>query len=440
MVVKSGWCGASRNVRRVELNKKTGTTMRIAMLLAPAAAFVLAALPAPAQTPVSRLDPMWLQQAERHWYEEQIAAGRPPATLLFGLDDPQFTGSYGKGTLYELNRLFDYRPGEDEPNWRFLRNKTILALPLLREGNGFQMLFRPQADIYATYLKRIAARRLEMLGRTDAPPGSIAIDTHIHTCFSHDSLADPAEMIRTAARRGLAGIAITDHNTMEGARKGIEALPHLVSEGKVPATFFVIPGEEISSANGHIVGLFLKHEIQPGLSADHTVDEIHAQGGIAIAAHPRLEDGVGDLANTLPFDAVETSNSAEDLHFAIAGRGARQRAAFYAKVTKPHIGASDAHDPDTVAADYTLLANCAPNAEAARAAMLAGRCTPVSDAEDQTAMHNIRGSVPRLLSAYNSLFGSETGGLSLFMKRMTHADAARVSLLPSPWVYLSTRF
>lgn len=414
--------------------------MRLSAFLATVVAVALAALPALAQSPVSRLDPMWLQQAERHWYDEQISAGRPPASLLFGLDDPKFTGSYGKGTLFELNRLFDYRAGEDEPNWHFLRNKAILALPLLHEGNGFQMLFRPQGDIYTTYLKRIAARRMEMLGRTDAPSGSIAIDTHVHTCFSHDSLADPAEMVRTAARRGLAGIAITDHNTMEGARKAIEALPHLVADGKIPATFFVIPGEEVSSSNGHIVGLFLKHEIPPNMSAEHTVEEIHAQGGIAIAAHPRLEDGVGDLANSLPFDAVETSNSAEDLHFAMAGRGERQRATFYAGVTKPHIGASDAHDPDTIAADYTVLANCAPNSEAARAAILAGRCTPVSDAEDQKAMHNIRGTVPRLVSAYNLLFGSETGGLSLFMKRFTHADAARVSLLPSPWVYISTRF
>ena len=414
--------------------------MRIAAFLALTVVLVSLALPCIAQSPISLNDPLWLQQAERHWYDEQIVEGRSPASLVFGLDDRSGPGSYGKSTLFELQRLFDSRPGDDEPNWHILRNKAILALPLLRGGNGFQMLFRPVGDIYATYAKRLTARRMEQLGTADVPAGAIAVDTHVHTCFSHDSLADPAEMVRAAARRGLAGIAITDHNTMEGARKAIEALPHLVRDGKIPATFFVIPGEEVSSSDGHIIGLFLKREVPSGMGADRTIDEIHEQGGIAIAAHPKLDDGVGDLANTLPFDAVETSNGAEDLHFALKGRGESQRAAFYATVIKPHIGASDAHDPDLVATDYTLLPGCSPNAEAVRAAILAGKCTPVSRADDLKLMHSIRSGLPRLVFAFNSLFGSDVGALGMSLKKVTGADQARVTLLPRPYVFLSKRF
>lgn len=393
-----------------------------------------------AQSPVSSLDPLWLQQAERHWFDEQITAGRSPASLVFGLDDRGFPGSYGKSTLFEFQRLFDSRPGDDEPNWHILRNKAILAVPLLREGNGLQVLFRPEGDIYATYAKRVTAHRLDQLGMVEVAKGSIAVDTHVHTCFSHDSLADPVEMVRSAARRGLAGIAITDHNTMEGSRKGIEAASRLIREGKIPATFFVIPGEEVSSSDGHIIGLFLKREIASGMGADRTIDEIHAQGGIAIAAHPRMQDGVGDLANTLPFDAVETCNGAEDLHFALARRGQAQREAFYAAVTKPRIGASDAHDPDTIATNYTLFPECPPNLAAIRSAIIAGRCSAVSRDDDAKLMHSIRKGLPQVVFTFNSLFGSDMGALGLMLKKATGADQARVTLFPSPWVFVAKRF
>ncbi|HEY3413641.1 MAG TPA: PHP domain-containing protein [Armatimonadota bacterium] len=414
--------------------------MRIVVLVAVTVAALAMAKSSFAQSLISLNDPLWLQQAERHWYDEQIASGRSPASLVFGLDDSGSTGSYGKATLYELQRLFDSRPGDDEPNWHILRNKAILALPFLRRGNGLQMLFRPQGDLYATYAKRLTARRLDLLGKVDAPPGAIAVDTHVHTCFSHDSLADPTEMIRIAARRGLAGIAITDHNTMEGARKAAEALPRLVREGKIPASFFVIPGEEISSTDGHIIGLFLKREIAPRMGADRTIDEIHAQGGIAIAAHPRLDDGVGGLANTLPFDAVETCNGAEDLHFILDRRGEPERVAFYAAVTRPRIGASDAHDPAMVATNYTLLQGCAPNVEAVRAAILAGRCSAVSRDDDLKLIHSIRSGLPRMVFTFNSLFGSDVGALGMLLKKATGADQARVTLLPQPWVFVSKRF
>ncbi len=78
----------------------------------------------------------------------------------------------------------------------------------------------------------------------------------------------------------------------------------------------IIVGEEISAREGHVVGLFLQEWIPPGMDAARTVDAIHRQGGIAIAAHPYTNlmrwnnlVGVGNLIRSLPFDAVETRNS-----------------------------------------------------------------------------------------------------------------------------------
>lgn len=208
-------------------------------------------------------------------------------------------------------------------------------------------------------------------------PGSVAIDTHVHTEFSPDSRANINDIILHAVRRGLAAIAITDHNTMDALPKAATILSILRGEGKAPPSFFIIPGEEISTADGHIIALYLRTAIPPRLSAADTVNRIHAQGALAIAAHPMDKDSLGELANTLPFDGVETLNGAEESAYLFRKSAARQRrAAFYVTVTKPRFGASDAHDPKMVGICYTVLPDCAPTPEAIREALYSGRTQP----------------------------------------------------------------
>src|SRR6266704_2045653 len=81
----------------------------------------------------------------------------------------------------------------------------------------------------------------------------------------------------------------------------------------------VIVGEEVSSRDGHIVGLFLEKRVKPGMSAAATIHAIHDQEGLAVAAHPfwrtqkRVRGGpihgVGWLAAELDFDAIEVENA-----------------------------------------------------------------------------------------------------------------------------------
>ncbi|HKN41124.1 MAG TPA: PHP domain-containing protein, partial [Acidimicrobiia bacterium] len=104
-------------------------------------------------------------------------------------------------------------------------------------------------------------------------------DLHIHTTYS-DGWPTPRDVVdHAAAETALDVIAITDHDTIEGALRAAEYAART-------SALRVLIGEEVSSRQGHILGLFLTNRIRPGLTAAHTVDLIHAQGGVAIAAHP----------------------------------------------------------------------------------------------------------------------------------------------------------
>ena len=100
----------------------------------------------------------------------------------------------------------------------------------------------------------------------------------MHTNFS-DGWPTPFDLVAHARVTGLDVIAVTDHDTIEGA---LRACDHAAGRSKLE----VIVGEEVSSRNGHIVGLFLERRVRPGMSAAATVHAIHDQGGLAIAVHP----------------------------------------------------------------------------------------------------------------------------------------------------------
>src|SRR4030065_2448846 len=98
---------------------------------------------------------------------------------------------------------------------------------------------------------------------------------HVHSTYSSDSIITPKELVFYAKKRGLTAVALTDHNQVDGARK-------IARE----TDFLIIPGTEVSSLGGHIVGLNVDGVLPIGLSADETVDKIHRAGGVAIACHP----------------------------------------------------------------------------------------------------------------------------------------------------------
>lgn len=103
------------------------------------------------------------------------------------------------------------------------------------------------------------------------------LDLHLHTHHSRDCTIPTKEVIRLCQRRGLDGIAVTDHNSLAGGREALAL---------APPGFTVIPGEEVESSEGEIIGLFLHEEIPAGLTPEETAERIRAQGGVVIAPHP----------------------------------------------------------------------------------------------------------------------------------------------------------
>lgn len=104
-----------------------------------------------------------------------------------------------------------------------------------------------------------------------------AVDFHVHTASSFDSMTPPKLAIETARRRGLDAIAVTDHDTIRGAALTVEANRY--------SDFFVIPGVEVKSDAGDVIGLYVTREIASRGFAE-VIQEIHEQGGIAYLPHP----------------------------------------------------------------------------------------------------------------------------------------------------------
>jgi predicted metal-dependent phosphoesterase TrpH len=348
------------------------------------------------------------------------------------------SGRFGLQNALEARWLIGSATADGDLEPERLGGKMLLALPLLGRDNLGELLLEPRAHLVVDLAERgLFHLRHRRLHRLSLPPGTIAIDTHVHTCFSHDSVADPERVVLAAVRRGLAAIAVTDHGTTRGAERAIVAARRLVRAGRIPADFVVIVGEEVSAKEGHIGALFLERTIPDGLSAAETIAAIHAQGGIAVAAHPMLASGVGALAGTLPFDAVESANAVELLRFAAGpAAGWMKRTAFYQGLRLPSLGASDAHDPGAVGACYTLLRTDDRSAEGLRHAMLAADPPAVAMDEGLPGRHLVgrpwvRGAWHTVESLKQVIQGSDS-----WFRRFTGADAGGVRLGIGPAVSL----
>jgi hypothetical protein len=116
--------------------------------------------------------------------------------------------------------------------------------------------------------------------------------------------------------------------------------------------FLVIPGIEVSSLNGHIVGLNVREVIPAKLGVDETVDRIHDAGGLAVACHPMtfFKGSLGNHTN-LKFDAVEVINaSAFPFHYSV-----RRGKKLASQLGKAETAGSDAHYGPEIGCAYTLV-------------------------------------------------------------------------------------
>jgi predicted metal-dependent phosphoesterase TrpH len=116
-------------------------------------------------------------------------------------------------------------------------------------------------------------------GQAQPPLHLMKIDLHCHSQASTDCIT-PIEQIPARCReRQIRVQAITDHNEIWGAQK----LQELAARNGDALT--VIVGEEVSTSEGEIIGLFLQEKIPAGLSPEETVERIIGQGGLVLLPH-----------------------------------------------------------------------------------------------------------------------------------------------------------
>ncbi|MBU5575212.1 MAG: PHP domain-containing protein [Candidatus Aenigmatarchaeota archaeon] len=179
-------------------------------------------------------------------------------------------------------------------------------------------------------------------------------DLHVHTIYSkvafwgYDALNTPEEIVDAAVKKGLNGIAITDHNTIKGALKAKN-----YAKKKYP-NFNVIIGEEIKTASGDLLGIGLHKEIKPYMSLKDSIDEIHSQGGIAIAPHPFAKFILREclMKKAIFADAIEVLNACSALKF--QNNSAKELAIKY---SIPMVAGSDSHSILTLGAAGIICNN-----------------------------------------------------------------------------------
>jgi predicted metal-dependent phosphoesterase TrpH len=131
----------------------------------------------------------------------------------------------------------------------------------------------------------------------------VRIDLHLHSRYSHDGRSTLEELIERCSECGLDRIALTDHNTVEGALALAEIAPDLA-----------IVGEEAKTREGEVIGLFITRRLPPYMRAEDVMDMIHEMGGLTYMPHPLdrhrsnfSAERIAELASRI--DIIETYNA-----------------------------------------------------------------------------------------------------------------------------------
>jgi predicted metal-dependent phosphoesterase TrpH len=238
-------------------------------------------------------------------------------------------------------------------------------------------------------------RALQLSGTPRILAGSdqVAIDPHIHSMFSHCSIARPDQIVDRAVRLGLGAIAVLDHNDVEITNELRVCVENLKRKKAIPDEFLIVPGVEISSSAGHIAALFVEKPLPDGLSCEKTVRLIHEAGGLAVAVHPYHSTGIGDAVLEVPFDAMETYCGS-----VFNARLVKMNADLALDVRLKRaakLGYSDAHYLQGIGSCYTVLELTEPTPEAMRAAIVDRRTSPRMSRQ-YTRLKRLLGRISRL--------------------------------------------
>jgi predicted metal-dependent phosphoesterase TrpH len=176
-------------------------------------------------------------------------------------------------------------------------------------------------------------------------------DLHIHTKYSLNANSPKAkpgciteiiDIFNVSLMKGLSVIAITDHDSIKGALEAVE-------QAKKFSELTVIPGVEISSKEGHILGLNLKKDIRRGLYAQETIDRIIDSGGYPVIAHPF---DLGSALSKIQILKLKPRNFGIEIFNSRAVIGFNKRKKFVLDYGFPFTAGSDAHMAKNVGNAY----------------------------------------------------------------------------------------
>ncbi len=196
------------------------------------------------------------------------------------------------------------------------------------------------------------------------------IDLHCHTKYSLDNDFEPEQLILEAVQKGLDGICITDHFSVEASKS--------IDEIKIPEGFKVFRGVEISTTLGHMLAYGLTDDAWNiwgrifQLDTRQVVVSVRRSGGICVPAHPfRPVESMADFAfDPSLFDAVEAMNGGNLPEW---NEKADKKAGV---IHIPRIGGSDCHGPGKVGRAYTVFDNPVETLADLIEEIRHGRCRP----------------------------------------------------------------
>jgi predicted metal-dependent phosphoesterase TrpH len=212
----------------------------------------------------------------------------------------------------------------------------------------------------------------------------LACDLHVHTNFSKDGESSVEEILARAEAVGLDAVAITDHDSVDGAKRALSCATNLI----------VIPGIEISTKQGHLLALGITEVIPAGLDVIETIRTARAKGAFLILPHPFhvWRHGVGRKrrAALAAVDAIESFNSRY-----IIGSANRKAAKVAKRLGKPAVGGSDAHNARFVGFGRTYIEaekNAGAIIQAIREGKVypGGRMTPLRTYTRQSLRNTLR--------------------------------------------------
>ncbi|MFQ5632713.1 MAG: PHP domain-containing protein, partial [bacterium] len=317
----------------------------------------------------------------------------------------------------------------------FGKKMSRIALKYLITGNLSQAHLRDAGLLmFKSGGKIMRNNKLSLLARLTAPhittsTNEIALDIHVHTISSFDGTSNMETLILKAVERGLDAIAITDHDNYDEVYIALKETERLKNAGKIPQDFIVIPGQEVSTREGHILALFIQSYIPTELTASETIAEIHRQGGLAIAPHPmEPRFGLGKQVEKLPLDGMVLTGATVSELYRSAGLAKRVRARMAIFMD------TDAHSEDAVAwSGYTIVKTADSSPEGIRAAIRNRQTRPVYRKTIQALLSATQRPIIRQWFAPVSFYHASKEKVEDVLSNVLLADAIEVeTLVESP--------